>query len=152
MVMMPQVKGLAKPKELSEAVGHKYRVILEDVLEAVEQEETKSLSVIETIAKEVLAENGITEPAVVEGMVAKVVQALLKNSHSPKAQKLSRFFDVSMLRKSGIDIIKEYKLEDGAIFFGDCSARELRRVRDFMKSSFEDWFEQAVAAKKAGLL
>jgi superfamily II DNA or RNA helicase len=154
MVMVPVLGKNDKKvkKELSDAVGYDFHKLMKSILVAVEQEENKSIETITTIVKDVLADAGITDDAIIEGMVVQVIKALLKSHKKPSAQKLSTFFDVSMLRKSGLDIIKKYELESGTIFFGDCGCAELKAVRAFMLDNWTTMFAAACAAQDAGLL
>ena len=152
MITLPKVNGRRRKIELSEAVGHKYQSMMREILKAVELEEIKSLSVIKQCVADELLKHGVAEKAVVDGLVVRVVRALLKASKSTAAQNLSRFFDIGMLRKSGFNILKKYNLENQTLFFGDCSVAELKAVQERMRGNFEEWFAQAVAAKKDGLL
>ena len=126
----------AKTKStLSEALGSQYASVLEKCLVAVEYLlGNKHQATNEAVAHEVTvvlekAKIKVTK-GLVDALVVAVRRAQLKASSNPKAQKLSNFFDVRMLRtKLGYNIIEKYSLNNQTLFFGDCTRAELAKTR-----------------------
>lgn len=121
-------KGIA----LTEALGSQYGDILEKVLVAVEKLQDKTD--IKKVIAAVLDKAGIEpDPALIEGLEVAARRAQLKAHDNPRAQHLSNLFDVSMLRKNGFNILKQCKLDEQTIFFGDCSKVELLQAKEAIK-------------------
>ena len=129
----PKTKRNTKGTALTEALGSQYGDILEKVLVAVEklQDKTKISEAIAAVLDKAEIES---DPALVEGLEVAVRRAQLKAHDNPRAQLLSNLFDVSMLRKNGFNILKQYRLDEQTIFFGDCSKVELQQARDAIRS------------------
>jgi len=149
MLSLPKVKGEPQKKELSEVIGHKYQSILASILEKVEMEPIKSGDNIKGIVTQELAKHKLAHKFIIDGMIVRVIRALLKAKGTKTSQKMSTFFDVTMLRKSGFNILKQYDLEHQTIFFGDCTQKEWEAVRNFLDNT--DWAAMFAEAKAAGI-
>jgi len=124
-----KLKGKRKGVALTEALGSQYANVLENVLVAVEK--LKDKTHIKAAIAKVLEKAGFEpDAALIEGLEVAARRAQLKAHDNPRAQLLSNLFDVSMLRKNGYNILKQYTLDKQTIFFGDCSKVELKQAKD----------------------
>ena len=157
LIALPKSKksktSKAKTTDLIESLGSAYGKILLKVLTAVEHLPNKTNAAVLAVVTAILAKAGFHDAALIEGMVVAVRRAQLKAQGSPKAQKLVELINIAKMRKDGLNILKEFKLEDQTIFFADCSKAELTVVREYLNGGeWQEVLAQAVAAKKAGKL